>query len=88
MHPAGAAVPLHARGLPSQVVPGDTAKVKLGWHGATPGVRYLGALRLAQGANPDTGATLGVTLLSVEPGIPQGIRGLQSASKAAMLRRR
>lgn len=86
--PAGAAVPLHARGLPSQVVPGDTAKVKLGWHGATPGVRYLGALRLAQGANPDTGATLGVTLLSVEPGIPQGIRGLQSASKAAMLRRR
>jgi hypothetical protein len=86
--PTGATVPLHARGLPSQVMPGDTAKVKLGWHGATPGVRYLGALRLAQGANPDTGTTLGVTLLSVEPGVPQGIRGLQSASKAALLRRR
>ncbi|HJV68482.1 S8 family serine peptidase [Ideonella sp.] len=86
--PGSGTVPLHVRGLPAQVMPGDSAKVKLGWHGAEAGVRYLGALRLVQGADPDTGATLGVTLLSVEPGLPQGVRGIPSARKAALLKRR
>ncbi len=84
----GGAVPLKVRGLPAQVQPGDAAKVRLSWSGAQAGTRYLGALRLVQGADPDTGATLGVTLVSVEPGVVQGVHGITSARKSALLRRR
>jgi hypothetical protein len=84
----GGAVPLKVSGLPSHVMPGDAARVRLGWSGATSGTRYLGALRLVQGADPDTGATLGVTLVSVEPGMVQGVRGLTSTRKTALMRQR
>ena len=84
----GGDVPLHVRGMPTSVVPGQSAKVKLGWHGAQDGTRYLGAVRVVQGADPDTGATLGVTMLSVEPGMTQGVRGIPSARKSALLRKR
>ena len=78
---------LKVRGLPTHVEPGDTTKVRLSWSGATPGTRYLGGLRLVQGADADTGTTLGVTLLSVEPGVLQGIRGLTDPRKSALRRR-
>ena len=74
---------LKVRGLPTHVEPGDTTKVRLSWSGAIPGTRYLGGLRLVQGADADTGTTLGVTLLSVEPGVLQGIRGLTDPRKSA-----
>jgi Subtilase family/Fibronectin type-III domain/Peptidase inhibitor I9/PA domain len=84
----GGDVALHARGLPTHVMPGDSSKVRLSWSGAQTGVRYLGALRLVQGADANTGTTLGVTLVSVESGLPQGVRGITSARKSALLRRR
>ncbi|MFZ5550609.1 MAG: S8 family serine peptidase [Pseudomonadota bacterium] len=85
----GAGTPaLKVRGLPTSVVPGDAAKVRFSWDGAVAGTRYLGGLRLVQGSDPDTGATLGVTLLAVEPGLPQGVRGLSSHRKSAQLKKR
>lgn len=86
--PGGGSVPLHVRGLPASVSIGDTVKAKFGWHGASAGVRYLGALRLVQGADANTGTTLGVTLVSVEPSVPQGVPGLSSVNKAALAGRR
>lgn len=86
--PSAGPVPLHVRGLPTSVAVGDTVKTKFGWHGASAGVRYLGALRLVQGADPNTGTTLGVTLVSVEPGVPQGVAGLASVKKSALVGRR
>ncbi|HEX5683792.1 MAG TPA: S8 family serine peptidase, partial [Ideonella sp.] len=86
--PSAGPVPLHVRGLPTSVAVGDTVKAKFGWHGATAGVRYLGALRLVQGADANTGTTLGVTLVSVEPGLPQGVPALSSVKKAALIGRR
>ena len=69
------------------VVPGVGDSGPAHWqtllHEGTPG-----AVRVVQGADPDTGATLGVTMLSVEPGMTQGVRGVPSARKSAMLRKR
>jgi hypothetical protein len=83
----GGDVPLHVRGMPTNVAPGQSAKVKLSWKGAQDGTRYLGAVRVVQGSDPDTGATLGVTMLSVEPGMTQGVR-VPSARKSALFQRR
>lgn len=85
---AVSSVPLKVRGLPDSVLPGDSAKVRMSWDAASSGVRYLGALRLAQGSNPETAPTLGVTLLSVEPDAVQGTLGLPSARKSAVMRKR
>ncbi|HSI57615.1 MAG TPA: S8 family serine peptidase [Ideonella sp.] len=74
---------LLAKGLPTSVTTGDSAKVRLSWKNATAGKRYLGALGLVQGADPATGTPLGVTVLSVEPGVMAAEMGLPSARKAA-----
>jgi hypothetical protein len=86
--PGGGTPPLKVGGLPTTVTPGDAAKVRFQWDGAMPGTRYLGGLRLVQGADPNTGTTLGVTLIGVEPGVPQGVRGLNSHRKAAAMKKR
>jgi hypothetical protein len=86
--PGAGTPPLKVGGLPTTVAPGDAAKVRMQWSGATPGTRYLGGLRLVQGADPNTGTTLGVTLIGVEPGVPQGVRGLTSHRKAAAMKKR
>ncbi len=86
--PGAGSPALKVHGLPSTVVPGDAARVRMNWAGAAAGVRYLGALRLVQGADPNTGATLGVTLVSVEPGTVQGVRGITNPRKSAVARAR
>ena len=85
---ATSSVPLKVRGLPDNVVLGGEAKVRMSWSGAVAGERYLGAVRLAQGADASTAPTLGVTMLAVEPGAVQSTRGLPLSAKAALQRRR
>ena len=78
---------MKATGVPTHVEPGDTAKVQLSFKGAQSGVRYMGGVRMVQGADANTGPTLGVTLVSVESGMAQGVRGLTSPRKSALFRR-
>lgn len=72
---------LSAKGLPSSVAIGDEAKVRLSWAGLTGGSRYLGAV----GYMDSTGATVGTTLLAVEPAATLATqRGAEMAGRKAL----
>ena len=67
LSPTDAGGSLSVSGLPTSVNTGDVAHAKAAWAGLTSGTRYLGGLRYAKG----DGTPLGMTLLTVEPGVVQ-----------------
>ncbi len=72
---------------PATVTAGQFLKLPMGWRDLTEGRRYMGAVRMVQG-DLATGTTLGVTVLSADPGLAMASTGEISQRKAAAAAKR